>query len=149
MGCISSTPAANVNGIGDGQDPPGKARKLARRLTVNGPLGLDLEGSTYAVSSSSKKIKSTTNKKYIQDRNGKVNYGDIDKDGVQPSGGTKAIGSLPFLYGTCSRCGKKPSKRRKQNQDCFAVIDVSKNIIYITPCCMQNVYAYSSSANLT
>jgi serine/threonine protein phosphatase PrpC len=83
----------------------GKARRnISRRNTINGPLGIDMEGSKYAV-----KVDAS-----------KPNYGEIDSEGAQPAGGTVATG-LPIVYGSRSRPGFNPTKRRKKNQDCFVV----------------------------
>ena len=113
MGCINSTAATGSN---DGLLQKPNNRQIARRLTINGPLGLDLEGSKYAVKDSNKNLKKKKNNKDKNSATSSIgnipNYGEVENDGVQPSGGTKAIGTLPFLYGTCSRAGKKPSKRR-------------------------------------
>ena len=42
MGCINSTSAANIEDMDSNTNTKNK-RKLAKRLTINGPLGLDLE----------------------------------------------------------------------------------------------------------
>ena len=106
MGCINSTSAANIEDMDSNNNTKNK-RKLAKRLTINGPLGLDLEGSKYAVNTdnnNNKKKKSKSSKKNKKDKDNNVignkpNYGNIDKDGIQPSGGTVTISKLPFKYG--------------------------------------------------
>ncbi len=118
--------SAGVADVLDEGKSPHSKRKIARRLTINGPLGFDLEGSKYAVKG--KSSKSSKKRSKNQPIGNCLNYGEEDNDGVQPDGGTQASGSLPMLYGTCSRAGKKPSRRRKENQDCFAVIDSYLNL---------------------
>ena len=118
--------SAGVADVVGEEESLGSKRKVARRLTINGPLGLDLEGSKYALKG--KSSKSSKKRSKNEPIGNCLNYGEEDNDGVQPDGGTQATGSLPIIYGTCSRAGKKPSRRRKENQDCFAVIDTYLNV---------------------
>jgi serine/threonine protein phosphatase PrpC len=106
MGCGSST-TAEAGKQTNADLSSSESRKVRRRKTIDGPMGLSSEGSKYAV-------------KDVDE--GAPNYGYADAEGAQPLQG-KQVAGLPILYGSRCRAGFNPTKRRKPNQDCFVVIE--------------------------
>ena len=49
-----------------------------------------------------------------------IRFSGTGLEGVQEDGGIRAA-ALPIFFGSRSRPGSDPSKRRKENQDCFIV----------------------------